>query len=152
MNIGIQSSLNTSTSFFENLLYKELFSDMPNNNSTDAEDTSTVAPDSRATSCNQENWGSLNQFNVNPCAKFEIDVSKAFLKPNKTNFSNNEMTGKDIKNLISFQNEQEKILKKPKKTIKLKNKVGSLLNKEIDHEFNGRFEKVLIKDEFCLYY
>lgn len=142
MNLTAESSFNTSTSFFEKLLYKELFSDLPNVSALDNEDASTVAPDSRTTSCNQDNWANLNQYFSNPSVKLDCEFAKNNLKPNLSGFSNLENGSKNMKNALFVQNDKEKFFGKKKKTLNLKNKVKKMLNEETNKEFDLRFVEV----------
>ena len=138
MNLETQSSFNNSTSFFEKLLYKDLLADFPSINTQD-EDASTVAPESRSTSCKSELGKNFNPFALF-APKYEFDFFVNDLKAKSNGLIANEI-GKSL--VIGLnQNNEENNSKTKRKTIRLKNKVGGLLNQNVNQEFRERFKEV----------
>lgn len=131
MDTQQQSSFNNSTSFFENLLYKDLLADYSTVNTSENEDASTVAPDSRSTSCKSEVGKNFNPFALF-APKYELESAKYDLKTTANSFKlNNE--GKN-------QEDKEQMNARKKKTIKLKRTITVMLKENIDEDFKTRFQ------------
>ena len=133
MDIDVQSSFNTSTSFFEKLLYKDLLADLPASNTQDNEDTSTVAPESRSTSCKSEIGKNFNPFALF-APKFDLEMAKTDLKVKSNVFVVSENSKTLINNTVNILPQ--------KKSIKLKGKINVMLNQSKDVNFNERFKEI----------
>ena len=136
MNTDFQSSFNTSTSFFEKLLYKDLFSDLPVSSPLqEDDDTSTVAPESRTTSCKSEFGKNFNPFAL--FAKADPENAK-----NKSGFKMYE-NSKNNSNLAINQLALNEAEKPKKKTLRLKSKISGNLKQKPDEDFEERFQEII---------
>jgi hypothetical protein len=141
MNLDFQSSFNTSTSFFEKLLYKDLLSDFPSSNTQEDDDTSTVAPESRTTSCRSDLGKNFNPFTLFN-AKNELESAKNKL----SGFAGTENL-KNVSNLTSLQMAQNDAEKPKKKSLKMKNKIAGMLKQNVNENFMERFQDIQVLDQ-----